>query len=386
MNSIEVIYEVIKKLNLYDFRFNLVSHKARLNWRQDFPTFYDKIENVKTGIQFDKDKIMSLEGKDFADSNFVANYISDEEPLLSIASLIQSKNGEEFHLPMMNLHIDYPLSINTLHITLERMIGKSFVLLKTDRFYHVYSDYLMTFEEWKLWNLRFLMIDCLVSPRYIGHSLERGYNLLRINSAKIIKTTIPHSFADREDKLTAVEQFAVVKHGNQKRNSGELYFHHLFEVKKITQNILKEIKYRFSVEDENNILMAAILHDTIEDTNTDYEDILLLTNKYVADLVEKLSNDKRIQKDLRDALFLIIISQSNLDVQIIKLADILSNLKSVEQTEDEKWKVTFAEKCYLFLQNMRTELRDLQEYDESLILINRMIKHAKDNSIESDAP
>jgi hypothetical protein len=375
MNSTEVIYEIIKKLNLYEFEFRLVSHKPRLNWRQEFPSFYDKIENVKSGIHFDKDKMMIIKGKDFVDSKFVKQYTSTKEPLLSVASLIKSQDGKEFHLPMMNLHFDYPLSLKKLNLTLERIIGNNYVLLKTDRFYHIYSDYLMSAEEWKLWNLKFLMIDCLVSPRYIGHSLERGYNLLRINSTKQIKTTTPYTVSNDATVLTDVELFAIVKHGNQKRKGGEMYFHHVFEVKKISQNILKQLKYKFTAEDVNNISMASILHDTIEDTNADYEDIIQLTNKDVADLVERLSNDKRIPKHQRETQYLKTISNSNLDVQIIKLADILSNLRGIKGTEDIIWRKEFSNKCFLFLEHLKPELKKIDEFSEALKIINKITKH-----------
>lgn len=375
MNSIGVIYEIIKKLNLYDFEFNLVSHKPRLNWRQEFPSFYDKIENVKSGIQFDQDKMRTIKGKDFVDSKFFKQYTSTKEPLLSVASLIKSLDGKEFHLPMMNLHFDYPLSLDKLNLTLERIIDSNYVLLKTDRFYHIYGDRLMSAEEWELWNLKFLMIDCLVSPRYIGHSLERGYNLLRINSTSEIKTTIPHSVSKDTVALTNVEQFAIVKHGNQKRRGGEMYFHHIFEVEKISQNILKKLKCDLTVEDEKNILMASILHDTIEDTNVDYEDIIQLTNENVANLVEKLSNDKRIPKHQREVLYLKTISDSSLDVQIIKLADILSNLKGIKGNEEVTWKVDFCNKCTLFLNQLNHELKELDEYTEAFSIINRITKN-----------
>jgi len=375
MNSTEVIYEIIKKLNLYQYEFNLVSHKAGLNWRQEFPSFYDKIDNIKSGIHFDKDRLMSIRGKEFADSKFIEQHTNPQEPLLSVASIVKSMEGVEHHLPMMNLHFDYPLSLGRLKQILNKVIGENYVLLKTDRYYHVYGNELLSSEEWKLWNLKFLMLDSIVSPRYIGHSLERGYNLLRVNSIDKIKTTNPFIVSDNQIEPTNVQLFAIVKHGNQKRKGGEMYFHHVFEVEKISRNIVKHLNHSFDEEEINNISMASILHDTIEDTNAAYEDILELTNTKVADLVKTLSNDKRIPKSLREKYYLKTISDSNLDVQIIKLADILSNLKGIKGSEDKKWRMEFCKKCSLFLENLKSEIKELEEYKEALKIIKEITKH-----------
>jgi hypothetical protein len=375
VNSVEVIYEIIKKLNLYEYEFNLVSHKPRLNWRQEFQSFYHKLENVISGIHFDKDKLNSIKGIEFVDSKFIQQHTTPQEPLLSVSSLVKSKEGKEFHLPMMNLHFDYPLSIDKLKQTLNKIIGNNYVLLKTDRFYHIYGNKLLTAKEWKLWNLKFLMVDSMVSPRYIGHSLERGYNLLRINSTNRIKKTTPFIVSDKTIAPTDVQLFAIVKHGNQKRKGGEMYFHHVFEVEQISRNIIKFLNYDFDEEEIKNISMASILHDTIEDTGADYEDIAELTNRKVADLVKILSNDKRMPKSLREKEYLKTISGSNLDVQIIKLADILSNLKGIKGSEDKKWRIEFCKKCSLFLANLKSEIKELDEYEEALKIINEITKH-----------
>ncbi|HEX8545925.1 MAG TPA: HD domain-containing protein [Cytophagaceae bacterium] len=375
MNSTEVIYDIVKKLNLYQYNFGLVSHKARLNWRQEHPSFYDKIENVNSGVQFDKDKLLPFKGEKFADSKFIEQFINAEEPLLSVASIITNQNGRVFHIPMMNLHFDYPLSPDILRLTLNKIIENEYFLLKTDRYYHVYGSKLLNVEEWKLWNLKFLMVDSLVSPRYIGHSMERGYNLLRINSTAKIKEIVPYTFSEIHKELKNVELFAIVKHGIQRGKGGEMYFRHFFEVEKISKNIIENLDCCFNDEEKNNISMASILHDTIEDTEVDYEDIKELTNNEVADLVKNLTNDKRIPKALREKEYLKTISESNLNVQIIKLADILSNLREIAGSGDFDRRTEFCEKCLLFLNSLKNELKELEVYEEAIKLINEIVKH-----------
>ncbi|WP_418360516.1 HD domain-containing protein [Sphingobacterium detergens] len=373
MTSCAVVYEIIEKLDLHEFDFFIVKHKARLNWRQEFPSFYEKIENLESGIQFDKDDLLPVKGECFKDINIIEDLCGDQESLLSISSLVKSKEGRKFHLPMMNLHIDYPLPLENLNVALKKIIDNQYTLLKTDRYYHVYSNFLMEREEWRDWNLKFLMTDSLVSPRYIGHSLKRGYNLLRINSTETIKKNIPFSILGDSTFNNDIAQFAITKHGYQRRKSGEMYFNHLFEVQYITKSILLELNYDIENQRAKDILTACLLHDLIEDTNTDYEDILEFTNENVTYIVQQLSNDKRLPRDIRENLYLNAISKSSLDIQIIKLADILSNLRDVKHSKNREWKVIFCNKSLKFLKKINNKLSKLSEYEEAMAIINKII-------------
>ena len=377
MKALSILNKMIMDLDLMEFNFHMVSHTARLNWRQEHSFFYDKIKNIATGIKFDKDEITTISGQEITTSNVVQNHTSKDNPLLSISSLIVSPDGKEYHLPMMNLHLDYPLELIQLKKALNEIMGSKYYLLKTDRFFHVYGEKLMTSKEWKKFNLEFLMIDSIESPRYIGHSLERGYNLLRLNSTHQFKVVTPHLVSEKIEGILDVEIFAITKHGNQRRKGGEMYFHHLFEVKRICQNILSKIDSQLDESTVQNIYKAAILHDTIEDTQADYEDILNLTNERVADIVRCLSNDKRIPKNKRESIFLKTIATSELDVQIIKLADILSNLKGIIGSENEKWILEFCAKSKIFLENLTIELHALEEFKEAMQIINNRTTHNK---------
>jgi hypothetical protein len=75
-------------------------------------------------------------------------------------------------------------------------------------------------SAWKTWSLGFLMIDAIVSPRYVGHSLQRGFNLLRLNAAETIKTTVPHLVTETADtggeqQIDALRAFAAARHSRQ---------------------------------------------------------------------------------------------------------------------------------------------------------------------------
>ena len=81
----------------------------------------------------------------------------------------------------------------------------------------------------------------------------------------------------------------------------------------------------FDVKNEN-VLIAALMHDLIEDTLTDYDDIEREFGKEVAEWVGLLSKDKRLPKEKREAAYIRQMTEGPIEVQLIKLADIYDNI------------------------------------------------------------
>lgn len=133
-----------------------------------------------------------------------------------------------------------------------------------------------------------------------------------------------------EDALNRAYVFTVQKHGSQKRASGDPYFSHPIEV----AGILTDLKL-----DEQTII-TAMLHDTLEDTLTTHEEIERLFGPEVARLVDgvtKLSQieqkeiaaeteRERAAENLRK--FLLAMSD-DIRVLLVKLADRLHNMRTL---------------------------------------------------------
>jgi guanosine-3',5'-bis(diphosphate) 3'-pyrophosphohydrolase len=125
-----------------------------------------------------------------------------------------------------------------------------------------------------------------------------------------------------ETNLEKAEAFAKDKHKHQLRKDGKTeYWHHLAQV-------VKNVKSR-GVKDED-ILCAAWLHDTIEDTATDYDDLEGEFSSEVAQMVAAVTKDKRLQEEKRESAYLAQIKESGWKAQVIKLADIWANMADVE--------------------------------------------------------
>src|SRR5262245_51561440 len=91
--------------------------------------------------------------------------------------------------------------------------------------------------------------------------------------------------------------FAARAHRAQIRKDGQTpYVSHVFRVCMI-------VRHMFGVTD-SDVLTAAVLHDTIEDTTTDFDDLEERFGTEVAEWVALLSKDKRQQDDRREKTYM----------------------------------------------------------------------------------
>ncbi|WP_375194827.1 RelA/SpoT family protein [Sphingobium sp.] len=126
--------------------------------------------------------------------------------------------------------------------------------------------------------------------------------------------------------------FSVQKHGSQKRASGDPYFSHPIEVAGILTD--------FNLDDQT--IVTALLHDTIEDTLVTYEEIEHAFGKDVARMVdgvtklskiEAMSENERAAENLRK--FLLAMSD-DIRVLLVKLADRLHNMRTLHFIKNEQ--------------------------------------------------
>lgn len=113
--------------------------------------------------------------------------------------------------------------------------------------------------------------------------------------------------------------FAARAHRGQFRNDGQTpYASHPFRVCTILSRL-------FGVDDVET-LAAAVLHDTIEDTKTDHDELSEHFGARVADFVAALSKDKRFPEEPREHAYHDGLAAAPVEVQLCKLADVYDNL------------------------------------------------------------
>jgi guanosine-3',5'-bis(diphosphate) 3'-pyrophosphohydrolase len=126
-------------------------------------------------------------------------------------------------------------------------------------------------------------------------------------------------------------QFAARKHETQRRKdvAASPYISHPIEV----ANLLAEVGEVTDVE----ALVAAILHDTIEDTGTTREELAQHFGPDVRHLVEELTDDKQLGKEVRKQLQIKHASGLSARAKVIKLADKICNIRDVIERPPADW-------------------------------------------------
>ncbi len=170
----------------------------------------------------------------------------------------------------------------------------------------------------------------------------------------------PHA---NEDLLNRAYVYAMRAHGTQKRESGDPYLSHPLEV----AAILTDLKL------DDATIVAAVLHDTIEDTAATREEIDHIFGAEIGGLVEGLTKLKRLDLVSKRAAqaenfrkLLLAVAQ-DVRVLLVKLADRLHNMRTLNHVSPEKRRRIGEETLEIYaplagrmgMQAMREELEDL---------------------------
>ena len=153
---------------------------------------------------------------------------------------------------------------------------------------------------------------------------------------------------DPNDIVFAAAAFAARAHRHQLRKDRETpYVSHTFRVCLVVRHV-----FGF---DDPRMLAAALLHDTIEDTATDCDDILEEFGPDVARWVAALTKDMRLPHDDREAAYVKVLTAAEWQVKVCKLADIYDNLGDIQHLSPDGRKRTLS-RTRSYLDAIRTNL------------------------------
>lgn len=144
-----------------------------------------------------------------------------------------------------------------------------------------------------------------------------------------VKSYNPHS---QTENIRKSYRFSEQAHAGQKRHSGEPFLIHPLEVAKI----LTQLKM------DDASIIAAILHDTIEDTKVAKEDILKQFGTDVAEIVDGVTKISKIQfstqedRQAENYRKMIIAMSKDIRVIMVKLADRLNNMRTLQYLPEMK--------------------------------------------------
>jgi GTP diphosphokinase / guanosine-3',5'-bis(diphosphate) 3'-diphosphatase len=160
-------------------------------------------------------------------------------------------------------------------------------------------------------------------------------------------------------------KFAARKHRNQRRKDqeGTPYINHPI--------IVAETLWRVGQVHDPLTIAAAILHDTIEDTDAKPEEIESLFGKEILLLVQECSDDKSLPKEVRKRLQIENAPHKSVKAKLIKLADKICNVHDIAGSPPSGWPLQrridyldWTERVVAGLRGVNKELEDC--YDETL--------------------
>lgn len=132
-------------------------------------------------------------------------------------------------------------------------------------------------------------------------------------------------------QVLSAAMFAAEKHAAQRRKgaSGEPYINHLIEVAQMVSMASAEL--------DTDLLIAALLHDSIEDVGVTKQELADRFGADVAQLVAELTDDKSLPKQERKRLQIVNAPKKSARAQMIKLADKISNLRAIRKSPPVDW-------------------------------------------------
>jgi hypothetical protein len=387
VNALEVVQRIIERHDLQDEWFTLVTHRTSIGWRQRHRTVEDRIQHLASESADQRPRGARVQGRAMLHFGMrdLDSYRPDSGHVVSISSRLGGR-GPRGHLALMDVQPEEFIPNDRLVGAISVLCdGRAAWLLRTDRHYHVYGDFLLDEDGWMRWNLRFQMSLALADGRYVGHSLLWGCNLLRLNAGSVHQIRVPTTQPDAVDAslgpvAAAAVQLAQRRHSWQLRRGGGLVVEHLREVAELAADIRHECLERGLTLDDVSTEQAyacGYLHDCLEDTNTDYEDVVRAAGARVAYLVAQVSMDKRLPPLPRRASYCRQIGGAPLAARIVKLADLVSNLRGLTGQEGPVWILRYLRQVELHLDLIRNQLDGTSAFGEARGLVRQWRERLK---------
>ena len=212
-----------------------------------------------------------------------------------------------------------------------------------------------------------------------------------INSDQLLTKIQSYNKFSSVGPLSKAFNFALEAHKNQKRISGAPYVVHPVAV----ADILAELQL------DSATIITGLLHDTIEDTKTTYQVVLKEFGKEVADLVDGVTKisalEEKASENSQAENFrkLILATSKDIRVLLVKLADRLHNMRTIDAFKSEIKKKRIAKETMeiyaplaerMGMNLIRDELEDLSFSvlnKEARDLITERLKFIKNNRVSN---
>ncbi|KAM9494318.1 guanosine-3',5'-bis(diphosphate) 3'-pyrophosphohydrolase MESH1 [Clarias gariepinus] len=156
--------------------------------------------------------------------------------------------------------------------------------------------------------------------------------------------------------------FAAEKHRNQRRKDPDAtpYINHPIGVARI-------LSQEGGVTDIE-VLQAALLHDTVEDTDTTFEELEATFGSKVARIVQEVTDDKTLPKQERKLLQVEHARHCSHQAKLVKLADKLYNLRDLNRCTPAGWTAERVQEYFVWAAQVVKGLRGTNDVLEEKLL------------------
>ncbi len=197
----------------------------------------------------------------------------------------------------------------------------------------------------------------------MAYDLEQENKEILARYKDLISNTYRKLDEEQNKVIRKAFDIALDAHKDQRRKTGEPYIYHPIEVAKIVAN---EIGLGATS------IACALLHDVIEDSDYTYEDLKKIFGQKIADIVNGLTkisvmNHQNISIQSENYRKLLLTLSTDFRVILIKIADRLHNMRTLDSMRPDKQKKIASETVYIYaplahrlgLYNIKSELEDL---------------------------
>jgi uncharacterized protein (UPF0147 family) len=182
-------------------------------------------------------------------------------------------------------------------------------------------------------------------------------------------------------RLSKALLFAAEAHRNQRRKGAaqEPYLNHLVEV--------LDLVVQATGGSDMDIVIAALLHDVVEDTSMSYEDVAANFGERVAEIVRESSDDMSLPKAERRRARIAAMPLKSREARLVKIADVISNLRAMAVSPPAGWpaerKLGYLEGCRQLVDAGRGTDAEIERlFDETAADAERTIREEVPFSIE----
>jgi GTP diphosphokinase / guanosine-3',5'-bis(diphosphate) 3'-diphosphatase len=153
--------------------------------------------------------------------------------------------------------------------------------------------------------------------------------------------------------LLKAVSFAAEKHRHQRRKDvhASPYINHPISLASILTN-------EGGVTDIN-VLCAALLHDTIEDTDTNYDELIENFGENIASIVMEVTDDKALSKLERKQLQVEHAPHKSTEAKLVKWADKISNLRDIASSPPADWSIERKHEYFDWAKNVTDGMRGI---------------------------